>query len=91
MSNDDVATEKGGKMAVISKKISYLHESCKKNLNLSSQIRGKLLSSDPKEAEEAEKPVREAGELNNIIDHLQDLLNYINSANDHLVIVNKEI
>jgi len=93
MSNDEcAASEQGGKMAVISKKIGYLHESCKKNLNLSSEIRSKLLSSDPKEVpgEDAKTP-RESGELNNIIDHLQDLLNYINSSNAHLVVINKEV
>ena len=91
-SEGECATEQGGKMTVISKKINYLHESCKKNLNLSSEIRAKLLSSEPKEtSDECAKTPRESGGLNNIIDHLQDLLNYINASNAHLVIVNKEI
>ena len=93
MSNDNVTTtEQGGKMAVISKKINYLHESCKKNLNLSSEIRSKLLCTEPQESsDEAAKTPRSSGQLNNIVDHLQDLLNYINSSNAHLVSVNKEI
>ena len=87
---NDVASEKGGKMAVISKKIDYLHESCVKNLKLSCEIRAKLLSPEAKDPEEAEKTPRSSGQLNNIIDHLQDLLNFINSSNANLVAVNKE-
>jgi hypothetical protein len=91
-SEGEVATDQGGKMGVIAKKINYLHESCKKNLNLSSEIRAKLLSSEPKvDSEDSAKTPRESGGLNNIIDHLQDLLNYINASNAHLVIVNKEV
>jgi len=91
-SEGECATESGGKMNTISKKINYLHESCKKNLNLSSEIRAKLLSTEPKETvgEDAKTPTASGG-LNNIIDHLQDLLNYINASNAHLVSVNKEI
>ena len=91
MSNGECATEKGGKMGVISKKINYLHESCVKNLKLSCEIRSKLLSPDAKDPEEAEKTPRIAGQLNNIIDHLQDLLTFINESNANLVVVNKEI
>ena len=88
---DEVATGKGNKMTAISKKLGYLDDACKKNLNLSSEIRAKLLSTDPKEESEAEKTPREGGQLNNIRDQLQDLLNLVNCANSHLVSVNKEI
>lgn len=93
MSNGgECATEGGGgKMAVISKKINYVLDSSKKNLNLSSEIRAKLLSTDPKEVDEAAKTPRAEGHLNNIIDNLQDVLNMLNASNSHLVVVNKEI
>ncbi len=91
MSDGECATESGGKMNTISKKINYLHESCKKNLNLSSEIRAKLLSTDPKEAEGKEKVIRGDGQLNVIIDNLQEILNIINASNSHLVIINKEV
>ncbi|MCK4859205.1 MAG: hypothetical protein KAS87_01465 [Candidatus Omnitrophica bacterium] len=91
MSNGDVATEKSGKMSAINKKINYLTDACKKNLNLSSEIRAKLLCTDPKEIADAEKQPRESGQLNNIRDSLQDLLNLINAATNHLAAVNKEI
>ena len=92
MSNGEgeVAT-KGNKITAISKKLSYLDDACKKNLNLSAEIRAKLLSTNPKEESEAEKTPREGGQLNNIRDHLQDLLNLVNCANAHLESVNKEI
>ncbi|GAG78832.1 unnamed protein product, partial [marine sediment metagenome] len=83
--------KESNKITAIHKKLDYLDEACKKNLNLSSAIRAKLLSSDPKEAEEAEKTPKEGGQLNNIRDQLQDLLNLVNCANAHLVSVNKEI
>lgn len=88
----DVAAKEANKMTAIISKLKYIDEACKKNLNLSSEIRAKLLSTDPKEErEEAEKTPREGGQLNNIRDHLQDLLNLVNCANSHLVSVNKEI
>ena len=90
MANGDVA-DKSNKMTAIRQKVNFLFESCKKNLNLSSEIRAKLLGSDLPKKEEPEKQPREAGQLNNITDDLQDLLNYINAANGHLVSVNKEI
>ena len=90
-SEGECAADHGGRMGVISKKINYLTESCKKNLNLSSEIRAKLLSTDPKEVEADEKTPRESGQLNGIINNLQDLLNLINASNAHLVVVNKEI
>ena len=91
MSSGDVSTEKSGKMTAIIKKLGYLDEACKKNLNLSSEIRAKLLSTDPKEADEAEKTPRETGQLNNIRDQVQDLLNLLGVSNAHLIAVNKEI
>ena len=93
MSNgeDEVATGKGNKMTAIHKKLGYLDDACKKNLELSSEIKAKLLCSEDKEALEAEKTPREGGQLNNIRDQLQDLLNVINCANAHLISVNKEI
>ena len=92
MSNGDkVATKEGNKITAIHAKLDYLDEACKKNLNLSAEIRAKLLCSDHKEAEEAEKTPREGGQLNNIRDQLQDLLNCINVSNAHLGAVNKEV
>ncbi|GAH60996.1 unnamed protein product [marine sediment metagenome] len=91
MSNDDVAPEKGGKMNAISAKLKYLEEACTKNIKLSSEIRAKLLCTESKEEKDAEKTPREGGQLNNIRDQLQDLLNVVNCANSHLVSVNKEI
>ena len=91
MSNGDVAAEKSGKMTAIMKKLSHLDDACKKNLNVSSEIRAKLLCTDPKEERDAEKTPREGGQLNNIRDQLQDLLNLVNCSNAHLVSVNKEI
>ena len=91
MSNGEVATKEGNKITAIHKKLDYLDEACKKNLNLSSEIRAKLLSSDEKATEEAEKTPREGGQLNSIRDHIQDLLNLVNCANAHLVSVNKEV
>ena len=91
MSNGDVATKEGNKITAIHAKLDYLDEACKKNLNLSSEIRAKLLRSDSKEADEAEKTPREGGQLNSIRDQIQDLLNLINASNAHLVSVNKEI
>jgi len=91
MSNGEIAEKEVNKITAIHKKLDYLDEACKKNLNLSSEIRAKLLSSEGKEADEAEKTPRESGQLNSIRDQLQDLLNLINSANAHLVVVNKEI
>ena len=94
MSNGEgeVATGQGNKMSSISKKINYLIESSKKNLNLCSEIRAKLLSTDPKEKSEGEEKIpRESGQLNGIINNLQDILNIINASNAHLVSVNKEI
>ena len=91
-SEGECVQESGGKMNAISKKINYLHESCKKNLNLSSEIRARLLSTDPQEVEgEDAKTPRQSGGLNNIIDHLQDILNYINASNVHLISINKEV
>ncbi|MBA7683437.1 hypothetical protein ES703_91802 [subsurface metagenome] len=87
----ECATEQGGKMTVISKKINYLIESSKKNLNLSSEIRAKLLCTEAAVEEADKKPVRGDGQLNNIIDNLQEILNIINASNSHLIIVNKEI
>ncbi len=88
----DVATEGGGKMATISKKINYLIESSKKNLNLSGEIRAKLLCTEPKEDSiDAAKNPRSSGHLNSIIDNLQDVLNTINISNGHLISVNKEV
>ena len=92
MSNGgDVATKEGTKMTSIAKKMDYLNEACKKNLNLSSDIRSKLLASDMEAKEEAAKTPREPGQLNNIIENLQELLNLMNSSNSNLVSVNKEI
>jgi len=88
----EVATKEANKMATIAKKINYVIEASKKNLNFSSEIRAKLLFTDPKEDRpDAEKTPREGGQLNNIIDNLQDILNVINISNAHLVSVNKEI
>ena len=91
MSNGDVAAKDGTKMTTIAKKIDYLTEACKKNLNLSSEIRAKLLATESKETTDAEKTPREGGQLNNIIDNLQVLLGLLNTSNAHLVSVNKEI
>lgn len=91
MSNGETSTDKGGKMTAIVKKMDYLTEASTKNLKLSSEIRVKLLASNemaPKD--EAEKTPRESGQLNNIIDRLQDILNLMNSSNANLVSVNKE-
>ena len=82
---------KGNKISDIAKKLAYLDDACKKNLNLSSEIRAKLLASESKEAREAEKTPREGGQLNNIRDQLQDLLNYLNVSNAHLISVKKEL
>jgi len=87
----DMPTKKGSKMSAISKKLNYLDEAVKRNLNLSSEIRAKLLSTEPKEVSEAEKTPREAGQLNNIRDQIQDLLNLLNLSNEHLASVNQEI
>jgi len=91
MSNGDVAAKEANKITAIHAKLEYLDEACKKNLNLSSEIRAKLLSSDSKEAKEAEETPREGGQLNNIRNQLQDLLNLVNCANAHLISVNKQI
>jgi len=93
MSNGgDVAAKEATKMTAITKKMDYLTESSTKNIKLSSEIRSKLLASGELTAkDEAEKTPRESGQLNNIIDRLQDILNSINSSNAHLVSVNKEI
>ena len=91
MSNGDVAAKEGNKITAIHAKLDYLDEACKKNLKLSAEIRAKLLRSDTKEAEEAEKTPREGGQLNNIRDQIQDLLNVVNASNAHLIAVNKEI
>ena len=92
MANDEgEVAAKGNKISAIAKKLAHLDEACKKNLNLSSEIRAKLLASESKEAPEAEKTPREGGQLNNIRDQLQDILNLINSSNAHLASVNKEI
>ena len=92
MTNGDaVATGKGNKITAIMKNLSCLDDACKKNLNLSNEIRSKLLATEPKEDRDAEKTPREGGQLNNIRDQLQDLLNLVNCANSHLVSVNKEI
>lgn len=87
----ECATDAGGKMGIISKKINYLIESTKKNLNLSSEIRAKLLCTDPKETADEAKTPRGSGQLNVIIDNLQEILNIINASNAHLVSINKEI
>lgn len=92
MSNgSDVAAKEGNKITAIHAKLDYLDEACKKNLNLSAEIRAKLLSSDLKEKDGAEKTPREGGQLNSIRDQIQDLLNIINASNAHLVSVNKEV
>lgn len=91
MANGETVTEGGGKMNTIAKKINYIIAASKKNLNFSSEIRGKLLSTDPKEVEEAEKTPRSSGKLNSIVDNLQDILNIINTSNAHLAVVNKEV
>lgn len=92
MSNGkDVAAKEGNKITAIHKKLGYLDDACKKNLSVSSEIRAKLLCTEDKELSEAEKTPREGGQLNNIRDQLQDLLNMINCANAHLIAVNKEI
>ena len=93
MSNGEGEIEvKGNKISAIAKKLAHLDDACKKNLNLSSEIRAKLLASESKEpADAAEKTPREGGQLNNIRDQLQDLLNLINASNAHLVSVNKEV
>jgi hypothetical protein len=92
MSNDaDVTAKEANKMTAIISKLKYLDEACKKNLNLSSEIRAKLLCTDSKEVDAAEKKPRERGQLNNIRDQLQDTLNVVNISNAHLVSVNKEI
>ena len=92
MTNGDTrATKEGNKITAIHAKLDYLDEACKKNLKLSAEIRAKLLCSDIKEAEEAEKTPREGGQLNNIRDQIQDLLNVVNASNAHLISVNKEV
>jgi len=91
LNGGDVAAEKSGKMTAIAKNLNYLNEACKKNLNLSSEIRAKLLCTEAKELSEDEKTPREGGQLNNIRDQIQDLLNLINASNSHLVSVNNEI
>lgn len=92
MSNGaDVAAKESNKMTAIINKLKYVDEACKKNLNLSSEIRAKLLCTDSKEAEASKETPREGGQLNNIRDHLQDTLNVLNISNAHLVSVNKEI
>lgn len=93
MSNgEDVAAKEANKMTAIISKLKHLDDACKKNLNLSSEIRAKLLCTESnKEEREVEKTPRESGQLNNIRDQLQDTLNVINISNAHLVSVNKEI
>jgi len=91
MSNGDVATDKSNKMTAIKQNINFLFESSKKNANLSSEIRAKLLASDLVAKEEADKQPREGGQLNDIISDLQDILNIINTSNGHLIAVNKEV
>ena len=92
MSNgSDVAAKEANKMTAIKQNINFLFESSKKNANLSSEIRAKLLASDLAGKEEAEKQPREGGQLNDLINDLQDILSIINSSNAHLVAVNKEI
>ncbi len=91
MSNGTDMPDKSNKMAAIHEKINYLMDSCKKNLSLSSEIRAKLLCSDLSTKEESEKTPREGGQLNNIRDSLQDLLDLANAAKSHLIAVNKEV
>lgn len=91
MSNGDVASKEANKITAIHAKLDYLDEACKKNLKLSSEIRAKLLRSDEKEVCEAEQTPKEGGQLNNIRDHLQDLLNLVSASNSHLIAVNKEV
>jgi len=90
-SEGECATDHGGKMGVISKKINYLIESTKKNLNLSSEIRAKLLCTEAAVEDAEKKGIRGDGQLNGIIDNLQEILNIVNASNAHLVSVNKEI
>lgn len=87
----DVAAKEANKMTAIISKLKYIDEACRKNLNLSSEIRAKLLCTESKEVETAEKTPREGGQLNNIRDQLQDTLNVVNVSNAHLVAVNKEV
>ena len=84
--------DKSNKIAAIHEKINYLMDSCKKNLNLSSEIRAKLLASDLSVKEDmAEKTPKEGGQLNNIRDSLQDILDFVNATKSHLIAVNKEV
>jgi predicted HAD superfamily Cof-like phosphohydrolase len=91
MSNGADVADKSNKMTAIKQKVNFLFEASKKSLNFSSEIRAKLLASDPAAKETDEKQPREGGQLNDLINDLQDILNLINASNAHLVSINKEI
>lgn len=91
MANGSEVSEKNNKMSDIGKNIDYLRETCKSNLCLSSEIRAKLLCSEAEKTAGEEKVPRGPGQLNNIIDSLQELLNVVNATHVHLMAVNKEV
>ena len=86
------STTNNTKITSILQKIDYLHESAQKNSKLSYEIKDKLLGQEPKkDAEVSEKQPPEQGQLNQIIDALQTIVNTINRSNHRLVSVNKEL
>ena len=88
----DKVAERNTKITTIISKMDYLFTSAAKNRKLSLDIRGKLLGQESqKEPECEEKAPKEQGQLNQIIDALQGILDTINTSNAHLVSVNKEI
>ena len=93
MSNGEENVAISSKVSAICKKLSYISEASRKNRNLSSDIRTKLLGSDSKKAEEPteEERPKETGQLNIIIDNLQTILNLITDSNSSLISVNKEL
>lgn len=91
MSNGSEVAEKVNKMSNIQKNLDALKEACKKNLELSSEIRAKLICSDAKDTKGDEKVPRGPGQLNNIIDTLQEITNLAIATHVHLVSVNKDV
>ena len=93
MSNGEDKAATSSKVSAIGQKLSYISEASRKNRNLSSDIRTKLLGSNPKKAEECaeEERPKETGQLNIIIDNLQTILNLITDSNSSLISVNKEL
>ena len=92
MSNgSEVAEKTTNKMSEIGKNIDHLREACAKNLELSSEIRSKLLCSETKKGDESAKVPRGPGALNNVIDSLQEIINTVIATHAHLISVNKDI